>query len=50
MKEQLQAEDREFTNCIEETLEGAAVKLAKQAEVKIEKIKKGNNRSKRSIA
>lgn len=42
MKEQLQAENHEFTNLLEETIEETAIKLGKQAEVKIDKIKKGN--------
>lgn len=41
MKEQLQAENQEFTNLLEETIEETATKLGKQAEVKIDKIKKG---------
>ncbi|CBY20994.1 unnamed protein product [Oikopleura dioica] len=49
MKEQLQAENQEFTNLLEETIEETATKLGKQAEVKIDKIKKEHVKMQRRI-
>ena len=41
MKQELKAEHEEFAGLLEEALEETAVKLAKEAEVKIDKVKKG---------
>ena len=44
MKQELKAEHEEFAGLLEEALEETAVKLAKEAEVKIDKVKKGTLR------
>ena len=43
-KHKLKAEHEEFAGLLEEALEETAVKLAKEAEVKIDKVKKGTLR------
>ncbi|CAG5113339.1 Oidioi.mRNA.OKI2018_I69.chr2.g7450.t1.cds [Oikopleura dioica] len=49
MKQELKAEHEEFAGLLEEALEETAVKLAKEAEVKIDKVKKEHVKKQRRI-